>query len=85
MSRAPFRAIPSPGDTLDTMRASVDALKENFEILQGLRGSRGTSAQVFLVDPVRAEDIPVGVNNGDLWVQTNPLRFSVWRDDKWVT
>ena len=90
MSRSPFRDVPPPGTSLETMRVSIEALKENMEILQGLRGKRGISSQVFYVDPKNSTEVPEGNNNGDLWIQS-PLepggqrRISIWQAGKWVS
>lgn len=88
MAKSPYRDIPPPGTTIDTLRAAVEALKENLEILQGQRGVRGRSSQIFYVDPKNATEIPEGVNDGDIWVQSprtmgGGWTISVWKDGKW--
>lgn len=88
-SKSPFRHVPAPGATLEEMRASIEALKENVETLMGQRGPRGTSSQVFFVDPKNAQEVPEGTNDGDIWIQTpktggSGWSISVWKDGKWV-
>ena len=89
MAKSPFRGIPAPGTTLEEMRASIEALKENVETLQGQRGIRGQSSQIFYVDPKNSTEIPEGVNTGDIWIQSPKTMgggwvISLWKDGKWT-
>jgi len=47
MAKSPYRAMPSPGDDLAALRATVAAIHETVETLIGVRGPRGIANQVF--------------------------------------
>ena len=59
---AKYPAIPPPTNNHDSLRGSVDALKQGFEILTGQRKNRANSAVTWqdLVDLglIQASQIP---------------------------
>jgi len=82
MAKSPYRAMPSPGDDLAALRATVAAIHETVETLIGVRGPRGIANQVFT-----GNTAPPGVRNGDLWVQKDAAgnwTLKVFVDDKWT-
>lgn len=83
LTNNPYRAIPQPQRDLDSVFAVVSAMKENIEIMQGLRGPRGIGNQVF-VGP--QQPAPLGTRDGDLWVLQDggTWVFKVWSNGQWT-
>ena len=84
----PYAAIPEPKQDIASLYATVLALKQTLETVIGLRGMRGAKNQVFVVRASTGADIPVGVSDGDLWIQpavipTDTWGLSTWKDGQW--
>lgn len=87
-SNPAYRSIPEPTANPKDLMAAVQALKQNVEVLMGIRGSRGFANQVFIVRARNQNEIPLATKDGDIWL-IPPLtadeswQLSVWRNETW--
>lgn len=78
MSHVKYRSIPSAGSSIEELRQSVEAMKENIELMLGQRGSDEALARVFF----GTDNAPIGHSDGDLWISGK--KVSAWKGNQWV-
>jgi hypothetical protein len=79
----PFAAIPAVGDDLASHRKVLEALKQNVEVLLGVRGSTGTAGQLIVYRQKQGDPPPTGLNDGDQWWQPPVTTGDAWQLSIW--
>ena len=76
-------SIPEPAPDLQSLTASVRALKEVVEGLTGQRPGRIAPTPRLFVQPIRPDALVVPVNTNDLWISSGTSQLHYYDGRLW--